>query len=352
MNYLFFDIEASEGKSMCSFGYVLTDEDFCIIEKKDILINPEAQFCTQARSKKNQDKNKGISLAYTPKVFYKNPTFALRYDEIKEIISRPNQMIIGFSHVNDTRYLRIACERYNKENFSYTFFDVQDMYRDYKERKDQVSLEKIMAELDISVEGYTLHKSVDDAELSMLVAKAVCSELNCTMEKLIEKYPRFVGTFDKGVTAYKGLNSEQSKLRKKRNACKSVVYNFSRTVNVGNEKTVLKVTKKKFCVSSTMEKDEPIFVIKLIYILAQAGAYYVSSVPSTDYYVVFDSDKNSRGRATLAKDLQQKGYPLTVISESQLYDMLNVTKKDIDEVCTPKIQKTVSQIIKIMSRKD
>lgn len=42
MRYLFFDIECSEGKSMCSFGYVLTDEKFRILEKDDILMNPEA----------------------------------------------------------------------------------------------------------------------------------------------------------------------------------------------------------------------------------------------------------------------------------------------------------------------
>ena len=37
MRYLFFDIECSEGRSICSFGYVLTDCVFNIIEKKDIL---------------------------------------------------------------------------------------------------------------------------------------------------------------------------------------------------------------------------------------------------------------------------------------------------------------------------
>ena len=55
LDYLFFDIEASEGRSMCSFGYVLTDENFNVLEKEDILINPEARFCTQARSKKKRE---------------------------------------------------------------------------------------------------------------------------------------------------------------------------------------------------------------------------------------------------------------------------------------------------------
>ncbi|MBO5982295.1 MAG: hypothetical protein J6Q06_00265, partial [Clostridia bacterium] len=62
MDYLFFDIECSEGKSICSFGYVLTDEFFCIKEKKDILINPQSYFHTGPWSKKAKDE--GISLAY------------------------------------------------------------------------------------------------------------------------------------------------------------------------------------------------------------------------------------------------------------------------------------------------
>ena len=37
---------------MCSFGYVLTDEKFRILEKDDILMNPEAIFHTGAGGKK------------------------------------------------------------------------------------------------------------------------------------------------------------------------------------------------------------------------------------------------------------------------------------------------------------
>ena len=66
MDYLFFDIEASEGKSICSFGYVLTDDELNIKEKNDILINPKSVFCTSARGKNKKDeKEKGITLAYS-----------------------------------------------------------------------------------------------------------------------------------------------------------------------------------------------------------------------------------------------------------------------------------------------
>ena len=48
MKYLFFDIEcASVFKNtakICAFGYCLTDEDFHILEKEDILVNPQGGF--------------------------------------------------------------------------------------------------------------------------------------------------------------------------------------------------------------------------------------------------------------------------------------------------------------------
>ena len=85
MRYLFFDIECSEGKSMCSFGYVLTDEKFRILEKDDILMNPEAIFHTGAWGKKNREAYPGIEMAYPKEVFLKSPTFPALYEKSKRL---------------------------------------------------------------------------------------------------------------------------------------------------------------------------------------------------------------------------------------------------------------------------
>ena len=106
---------------MCSFGYVLTDEDFRILKKEDILINPEAGFCTRAWSKKKREEGRGITLAYPEKVFRKSPTFPKVYEKIRDILEKDGQTIIGFSHANDVRYLCTACRRYKLPFFSYSF---------------------------------------------------------------------------------------------------------------------------------------------------------------------------------------------------------------------------------------
>ena len=67
-SYLFFDIECANcfggvGK-MCSFGYVLTDEDFNVIDSQDVAMNPEAEFDWYLFSPKNKCR-----LAYSKDYF-------------------------------------------------------------------------------------------------------------------------------------------------------------------------------------------------------------------------------------------------------------------------------------------
>ena len=46
MRYVFFDIECADGGkgSICSFGYVICDEEFREIESDDIIINPDSAY--------------------------------------------------------------------------------------------------------------------------------------------------------------------------------------------------------------------------------------------------------------------------------------------------------------------
>ena len=59
MNYLFLDMECSNGNDICSFGYVLADENFNVLQQNDVLINPESKFVLT-----NREGTQGISLAY------------------------------------------------------------------------------------------------------------------------------------------------------------------------------------------------------------------------------------------------------------------------------------------------
>ena len=82
MNYCFFDIECANcfgGKGkICSFGYVITDEQFNILEKKDIVINPRSSF----------NLGPDLKLAYTKSEFRQAAPFPDYYDEIGALLQQ------------------------------------------------------------------------------------------------------------------------------------------------------------------------------------------------------------------------------------------------------------------------
>lgn len=79
MKYLFFDIECAncfdrKGK-IFSFGYVLTDEKFNVLEpREDILVDPDAPFDWYVAKK---------MMAYDKKEFRTKPRFDRIYPRIK-----------------------------------------------------------------------------------------------------------------------------------------------------------------------------------------------------------------------------------------------------------------------------
>lgn len=194
MDYLFFDIECSEGKSICSFGYVLTDCVFNVLEKKDILINPQSIFHTGPWSKKAQEKDAGISLAYPVEEFRNQPPFPAFYDSIKDIVTRKNTRVVGFSLDNDARFINYACKRYGMPFIHFDFYDVQRIYQSIHGLKDQIALEKVMAALEVEIpEDFVQHKSSDDAHITMLITDALCKAEGKSLEEFAQEYQRATG---------------------------------------------------------------------------------------------------------------------------------------------------------------
>ena len=132
MRYLFFDIECCNGWNVCSFGYVVTNELFEIIEKDDIVMNPEAKFNVGRRD---------IELAYSEREFFLKP-FPEFYDRIKQLLELPHQKIFGHSVDNDARYIRNVCERYDMPYINFRFYDTQVMYKDFANYNKKLSLTK------------------------------------------------------------------------------------------------------------------------------------------------------------------------------------------------------------------
>ena len=168
MNLVFFDIEcASVNKNsakICAFGYVVCDENFNIVKKEDILINPRGKFRLTDRS-----GDKGLVLPYSYEDFKNYPPFTKIYPQIKSLLEDGGNIVLGHSTMNDIKYLNLETRRFKLPSFNFSFSDSQLIYMTYiNDFTRQFGLEHIASELGVE---FTPHRAADDAYATMRVVE-------------------------------------------------------------------------------------------------------------------------------------------------------------------------------------
>lgn len=189
MYYLFFDIECADGnRAICEYGYVLTDESFNVVKKRNILIDPECKFNLTGR--KGQDD---LILTHPYSEYYKYYPFDESYESIKNLMTQKGFLIFGHAVNNDIGFLFKDCIRYKLPLFDYVAYDVQKMLPMFdKQNKRYTSLENAFVDLVPAYlrNGLQDHRACDDAMKTMLVFKAMVVNLGFTPKDLIEACPK------------------------------------------------------------------------------------------------------------------------------------------------------------------
>lgn len=189
MNYIFFDIECAncqKGEAkICSFGYVVADEEFNVLEKEDWIINPRAPFMLMGHGNRPY-----IKLAYTKDEFKAAPTFPWVYERIRDLLRRPDSLVFGYAADNDASYLKCEFLRYNLRCVNFTYYDLQKMlhFALPEAGQNQISLSSAAA-LFVEEAEQEVHKSDDDALLTMYVLKGISEKLGHAPIKLLELFP-------------------------------------------------------------------------------------------------------------------------------------------------------------------
>lgn len=183
MRYLFFDIECAnmfEGKAkICSFGYVLTDTDYNILEKKDIVINPASPFDRYAL------KMMKTTLPYPKEVYDSAGKFHVHYDNIKALLTEKDQIVVGHGTINDAHFLLQECARYNLVPFDFDYTDTIKLYMKIEGRDKKLDLHSIYSELYPLDESLKSHKSDDDAEMTMKIAKHLTNKMEKKLSEIV-----------------------------------------------------------------------------------------------------------------------------------------------------------------------
>ena len=298
MNYLFFDIECADGNcAICEFGYILTDDKFNVLRKRNILIDPECPFNLIGRE--GQDD---LELTYPYSEYYKYYPFDDSYEFIKNLMTQKDLMIFGHAVNNDIGFLFKECNRYNLPLFDYTAYDIQKMLPMFDKRnKKYTSLENAFIDLvpDEIRSELKDHRACDDAMKTMLVFKSMVVDLEFTPKDLIESCPKSV---------FNALIYwEQAKIRKKerknnlQNAAKRKVGQVMWGDLYREHEPLLENPNSigKFITVSGEMKEHHEELKNLIQIIKDKGYVAYDRINGSDYLVAFDENNKKQMTAGL-----------------------------------------------------
>ena len=104
MKYVFFDIECAavfkNVAKICAFGYVVTDEQFNVLAREDILLNPKGKFHLT-------DRKGGDGIV---------PDFIVGSD------------VLGHATMNDVKYLNLETHRFHLPPLRFAYYDTQFLF--------------------------------------------------------------------------------------------------------------------------------------------------------------------------------------------------------------------------------
>lgn len=181
MRYLIFDIECANwfdnvGK-ITSFGYVVANEKFEILEYDDIVIDPEVKFDSYVLKK---------MMKYDKNFIYAQPNFCEFNDKISSLINEKNQIILGHTMNRDALSLIHSTLHCKLQPYNFDFVNIEEIYKHFEKPTEGFSLEKICNFFDIDCTE-ELHKSSYDALLTMKAAKAMSDKYEMSIAELAEK---------------------------------------------------------------------------------------------------------------------------------------------------------------------
>lgn len=349
MNYCFFDIECANcygGKGkICSFGYVITDDQFNILEKKDIVINPRSSF----------NLGPDLKLAYTKAEFRQAAPFPDYYDEIGALLEYPEYVILGYSIENDCNFLRSDCKRYNLPCFEFPFYDVQCMIMQMFDLQNMPSLQKALEFFGMH-EDQEIHKSDDDAYMTMLAMKGACIHLGITPSELLERFNIAKGTLkDYEIQSnYKEERERQRALRDaerqkaiadaNRNRIRYNSPNFHAFQRHLKRLSVMpgdgELDGERVCLSSGYEKNNYRQMLKITELITANGGKYVQKASQCSLFVACE-EMDGMGnvmpdkRRSFVENAIEEGSPVRVIMLPELLTMLGTTEEELNALPLP-----------------
>lgn len=298
MKLLFFDIEcASVFKNtakICAFGYCLTDETFRILEKEDILVNPQGGFHLTDRK-----GSQGLVLPYEYKDFKKYPTFPELAPRIYALLQAEDTLPVGHAAMNDVKYLNLESRRFSLPSFCFSFADTQFVYMNrIGVFNRQFGLGTIAEALGVE---FTPHRAADDAYATMRVAEAMCRAEGTDFSGLLEKYriePGRIENYEVTQNSSEAQRAYLAEVQAKKEAREEARREFHRYLDREKRRRGKegRLKNKKICFSHPLEETLALSKPLLSALFSEAG-FYTFHAEECDVYVYFGEESGPRLRS-------------------------------------------------------
>ncbi len=286
MKYLFFDIECAnclngEGK-ICSFGYVLTDENFNVLKKRDIIINPKAPFLLG-----NGKNGNGIKLAYPLFRFDWAHTFPYYYQEIRRLLLSKDHFPIGFADDQDINFLLYTCKRYNLPTLYFDYLDVQSLDMVLSSSTQPRGLSFLIESF--GLEKGVCHKSDEDALMTMEILSRLVSDSKMNLSKLIKQHPQVVKSVDQFIKNKKLQVEKKKKLQHVKDMLNDLYQSDPNKINL--EKIDQHFFKKTIFIKPSVFYSKPILLEEYAKYLKEKGFIFLKTLnKAPDYYICGEKD--------------------------------------------------------------
>ena len=191
--YIFFDIECAntdfaEGK-ICEFSYVIYDESWKLVEKKEILINPgegeDYDFKLIGRPGSTDLHLKYEDNDY--QAYRESPEFSEFALSLKELLLDPESVILGYEVESDLRFLAYSFSRYGVDVGPLFALDVKRVYQQIL-NKPVRSLGDLVERFvpKEAAKGLQFHAAIDDATATGLVLRYFLLLKSLSFDELLD----------------------------------------------------------------------------------------------------------------------------------------------------------------------
>lgn len=343
MRYLFFDLEfptsAGGVYKICELGYVLTNENFEVIERNNLLINPKITRREWDRTVVENILTREI-LEYELK-----PNFTFYYPRIKDLILS-SDYVVGHSLDGDTKAINDECLRYELDSIDFDFYDIKYIYKWYSKEDHVTSVVKILEGLNIQGEE-KVHDAETDAFNTMLGFKKLFELTNMSLEEIVEICPEVKDRTEKYIVQ----SIEKNHLKKAEMFLKSINGDGSNDVVKGSEnlkrvKQFIDNVKKNGPGKNRMKGKRVVIsknyrahhfrqILNLIQIIVNEGGKIVTKLSQCNTFVKYDV---SLSDGTLLEDIKLDSEInsingeriIDVIDFYDLLDLLEMTEEELD----------------------